>query len=502
MSETAATAGVAPAISAESRRFLPWLVAAALFMENLDATIVNTAVPTMSASLGVEPLSLKAVLTSYTLSLAVFIPISGWMADRFGTCRVFRLAVVLFFLGSLFCGLSPNVPILVGSRILQGIGGAMMTPVGRLTLVRAFPRSEMLRTMNYVIIPALLGPLLGPFTGGLIVHWTSWRVIFFVNLPIALVGLWMIRRHMPNFLDEHVKPLDRTGFVLFGAGIALLSYVLEIFGEHTLPGQDIVIMLVVALCLLAAYGWHAQRDEAPVLQLSLFGVRTFRLSVLGGFVTRIGFGGMPFLLPLLYQIGLGYPAWQAGLLTMPQALAAMGMKVISRPVLRHFGHRTVLIANTVLLGCTMMMFARISPGSSIWAIVALSFTQGFFASLQFTSMNSLVYADIDDAAASKASSIASTGQQLALSFGVATGSLLAAWFLGHVNQNDPAQTVPALHKAFLMLGSITIVSSLTFWGLHGTDGNNISGRLPIPPIRGQLRADSRAEILAKPRGAS
>jgi EmrB/QacA subfamily drug resistance transporter len=501
MSEAAASE-FATQVSAETRKFLPWIVAGALFMENLDATIVNTAVPTMSASLGVEPLSLKAVLTSYTLSLAVFIPISGWMADRFGTCRIFRLAVMLFFAGSLFCGLSPNVPILVGSRILQGIGGAMMTPVGRLTLVRAFPRSEILRTMNYVVIPALLGPLLGPFTGGLIVHWVSWRFIFFVNLPLALFGLWMIRRHMPNFLDEQVRPLDRTGFVLFGAGVALLSYVLEIFGEHTLPGQDIVIMLVVAVCLLAAYGWHAQRDDAPVLDLVLFRVRTFRLSVLGGFVTRIGFGGMPFLLPLLYQIGLGYPAWQAGLLTMPQALAAMGMKIISRPILRRVGHRTVLIANTVLVGCTMMTFSRISPGASVWAIVALSFAQGFFASLQFTSINSLVYADIDDREASKASSIASTAQQLALSFGVATGSLLAAWFLGHVNQNDPAQAVPALHKAFIAMGAITIVSSLTFWGLHATDGNNISGRMPRPPLRHQLRADGRAELSPEPRRAT
>src|SRR5947209_3166809 len=233
--QRAATADlVTSTIFVEARRFLPWLVAVALFMENLDATIVNTAVPTMSASLGVPPLSLKAVLTSYTLSLAVFIPISGWMADRYGTRSVFRWAVTLFLFGSLFCGLAPNVPLLVTSRILQGLGGAMMTPVGRLALVRAFPRSEMLRTMNYVIIPALLGPLLGPFTGGLIVHWMSWRVIFFVNLPLAVVGLFMIRRYMPDYRDADVAPLDRVGFILFGAGIALLSYVLEVFGEHTL----------------------------------------------------------------------------------------------------------------------------------------------------------------------------------------------------------------------------------------------------------------------------
>lgn len=496
------SSSAAPAISPElavARRFVPWLVAVALFMENLDATIVNTAVPTMAASLGVEPLSLKAVLTSYTLSLAIFIPVSGWFADRFGTKRVFTTAIWLFLAGSLGCGLAPNVPSLVAARILQGIGGAMMTPVGRLTLVRTFPRSEMLRTMNYVIIPALLGPLLGPFTGGMIVHFTTWRMIFFVNIPLALFGLWLTHRYMPDYRDEKVSPLDRVGFVLFCTGIALLSYVLEVFGEHTHASGPIVAMSVVSLLLLAAYGWHARRMAAPLLDLLLFKVRTFRISVLGGFVTRLNFGSMPFLLPLLYQIGLGYPAWQAGLLTVPTALAAMGMKIASRPLLKRFGHRTVLLSNTVLLGLTMMVFTQIDRSVPVGAILALSFAQGFFASLQFTAMNSLVYADVDDEHASKASSISATAQQLSLSFGVAIGSLVAGWFLANVDQADAAQTIPALHKAFFTLGVITIVSSVTFIGLGKHDGNNISHRLPLPPRRHQLRAESRAEIGAPER---
>jgi EmrB/QacA subfamily drug resistance transporter len=492
---------ISPELSAESpaglketRRYMPWLVAVALFMENLDATIVNTAVPTMAAGLHVAPLSLKSVLTSYTLSLAVFIPVSGWLADRFGTRRVFNLAIWLFLLGSLGCGFAPNVPLLVAARILQGIGGAMMTPVARLALVRTFPRSEILNTMNYVIIPALLGPLLGPFTGGLIVHVTSWRVIFFVNIPLALFGLRLTRRYMPDYRDPEVAPLDRTGFVLFCSGIALLSYVLEVFGEHHHASGPVVAMTTSALVLLATYGWHARRTPAALLDLALLKVRTFRISVLGGFVTRLGFGGMPFLLPLLYQLGLGYPAWQAGLLTMPQALAAMGMKIISRPLLKRFGHRTILLTNTVLLGLTMMTFTQIDRGTPVLAILALSFMQGFFASLQFTSMNSLVYADIDDRDASKASSISSTAQQLSLSFGVAIGSLVAAWFLGNVDQTNAVQTIPALHDAFLALGLITIVSSATFLGLHEYDGNNISNRLPLPPPRFQVRAESRAII--------
>jgi MFS family permease len=369
-----------------------------------------------------------------------------------------------------------------------------MTPVGRLALVRTFPRSEMLQTMNYVIIPALLGPLLGPFTGGLIVHWTSWRVIFFVNLPLAAFGLWMIKRYMPDYRDEHAAPLDRRGFVLFGLGVALLSYVLEVFGEHRLGALPILALLAAALAFLAGYGWHERRTATPVLELALFKVRTFRISVLGGFVTRLGFGGMPFLLPLLYQLGLGYPAWQAGLLTMPQALAAMGMKVVSRPVLRQFGHRTILLGNTVLLGLTMMAFTFVHRGTPAGAILLLSLAQGFFGSLQFTAMNSLVYADIDDHDASKAGSISSTAQQLSLSFGVASGSLVAGWFLGQLDQTDFAQTIPALHKAFLALGGVTIVSGLTFLGLDPNDGNNISNRLPLPPPRHQVRADSRAAL--------
>lgn len=479
---------------AKIRRYLPWLVAVALFMENLDATIVNTAVPTMSASLGVAPLSLKAVMTSYTLSLAVFIPISGWAADRFGTKAVFRLAVILFLAGSVLCGAATSAPFLVAARILQGIGGAMMTPVGRLALVRTFPRTELLRTMNFVVIPALIGPLIGPFAGGLIVHFFPWRVIFLLNIPLALFGLWMIERYMPDYRETEPPAFDWRGFGLFGSGVALLSYALEVFGEHRLPGGPVLIMIGIAVLLLGAYAWHERRTPAPVIELALFRIRTFRVSVLGGFVTRLGVGGMPFLLPLLYQIGLGYPAWQAGLLTMPQAAAAMGMKAISRPILARLGHRTVLIGNTVLLGCTMLVFTQIGRGEPVWHILLLSLAQGFFASLQFTSMNSLVFADVSDRDASKASSISSTAQQLSLSFGVACGSLVAGWFLGNVTQTDWRHALPALHHAFGVIGAITIVSSLTFWSLKPNDGNNVSNRSPRPPPRRQVRADGRAYI--------
>lgn len=456
------------------RRVMPWLVAVGLFMEQLDQTIINTAVPQISGDLHTAALSLKSVLTTYTLSLAVFIPISGWIADRFGTRRVFRFAMGAFTIGSLLCGLSVNIQMLVASRLLQGIGGAMMTPVGRLALVRTFPRSEMIAAMNFVVIPALVAPLLGPFVGGLIVHWLPWRVIFFVNVPIGLAGWWLTRRFMPDLSDRLVPPLDRVGFLLFGAGVALLSYVLEVFGEHSWEPGPLLLMTGTSAMLLIGYGWHARNTRFPLLHLPLFRIRTFRVPVVGGFVTRLGVGGMPFLLPLLYQIGLGYSPLEAGLLTTPQAVGAMAMKVMSKRLLAHYGHRTILVWNTVLLGGNIMLFHFIGPGTPVWCILLLSLVQGLVSSLQFTSMNTLVYADVSDTDASKASSIAGTAQQMALSFGVAVGSLVAAVFLFGVSEADKVRYVAGLHGTFLVLGAFTVLSSAMFHGLRPEDGENVS----------------------------
>ncbi|WP_231863519.1 DHA2 family efflux MFS transporter permease subunit [Cephaloticoccus capnophilus] len=464
-----------PAPSDSAKRILPWLVAIALFMEHLDSTILNTAIPAMAQSLHVAPLALRSVSTSYMLALAVFIPISGWMADRFGTRRVFFAAVGLFALGSLVCGLSLNVQMLVAARILQGMGGAMMTPVGRVALVRTFPRSDLLRTMNYVIVPALVGPMVGPLIGGLIVHWLHWRIIFFLNLPLAIFGLWLVHRTMPNYLESDTPPLDRTGFLLFGAGIALLSYALQVFGEHTMATAPLSLLTALSLLLLALYGWHSRRVENPVLALWLLRARTLQVSVIAGGVSRLGIGGMPFLLPLLYQIGLGFTPWEAGLLMMPNAVAAILMKISSGRVLARLGHRTTLISNTAIVGLTIGCFSLVGPGVSVWALAALSFVQGFFISLQFTSINSLVYAEVEDRDAAKASSIASTAQQLTFSFGTALAALLAGWFLSGLDQTNPAQILPALHRVFLTMGILTILSSLCYLRLRPSDGSNISG---------------------------
>ena len=462
------------------KRLLPWLVAVAFFMESLDTTILNTAVPAIAAALGVAPLSMKAVLSSYTLSLAVFIPISGWMADRFGTRRVFSSAIGIFTLGSLLCGLSTNIHVLVACRILQGLGGAMMLPVGRLTMVRTFAKSELIRAMTFVAIPGLIGPMLGPVTGGFIVGYFHWRVIFFVNLPIGLIGLLLVYRYLPDYREADTPPLDVPGLVLFGGGVALLSYVLEVFGEHTLNGKVLLALLLVSAASLAAYGIRAMRVPFPLLRLTLFRIRTFRSAVSGSYFTRLGIGGIPFLFPLLYQVGLGYSPVQSGLMMMPQAIAAMSLKLTMPMILQRFGYRAVLISNTLMLGALIMLFATIGPATPVALIVAQVFVYGFFTSLQYTSMNTLAYADITEDQASAASTIASTMQQMSISFGVATASLVTALFVPDRFNATPAQMMSGIHKAFVVLGVLTTLSTFIFRDLRREDGEAVSQhKLPV-----------------------
>ncbi|HEY2446689.1 MAG TPA: DHA2 family efflux MFS transporter permease subunit [Rhizomicrobium sp.] len=452
------------------KRMLPWLVAVAFFMESLDTTILNTAVPVVAKALAVTPLSMKSVLASYTLSLAVFIPLSGWMADRFGTRRVFASAIGIFTLGSLLCGLSGNIHLLVACRVLQGLGGAMMVPVGRLTLVRSFDKSELVRAMSFVAIPALVAPMLGPVTGGLIVGLLHWRVIFFLNIPIGIAGLVLVFRHLPDYRSRNVKPLDIIGLILFGSGIALLSYVLEIFGENALGTGEVLLLLAISLVLILGYWLHATRTQWPLLQPGLFRIRSFAVASIGGFVTRLGIGGVPFLLPLLYQVGLGLTPIQSGLLITPQAIASMSTKFFLPRILDRAGYRMVLVANTILLGIFLMLFAAIGPGTPIWLIVLQAFCYGALTSLQYTSMNTLVYADVPARRASNASSIASTTQQLSISFGVAVAGLTTVFFIPDRVRSNPGELIHGLHQAFLVLGAFTVLSTIVFSRLKSTDG--------------------------------
>jgi EmrB/QacA subfamily drug resistance transporter len=414
------------------------------------------------------------------LSLAVFIPISGWMADRFGTRRVFASAIGLFTLGSFLCGISGNIHLLVACRVLQGMGGAMMVPVGRLTLVRSFAKSDLLRIMSFVAIPALVAPMLGPVAGGLIVGFAHWRVIFFLNIPIGLLGLVMVYLHLPDY-REPTHSLDIVGLILFGSGIALLSYVLEVFGEHELSTREITGLLALSVALLLGYWVHAKALPYPLLDLKLLSIRTFRAATNGGFFTRLGIGGVPFLLPLLYQTGLGFTPIQSGLLIMPQAVAAMSMKIVMRRLLALIGYRGVLISNTILIGILLLLFSTIGLNTPVWLIVLIAFFYGALTSLQYTTMNTLVYADVAEPDTSNASSIAATMQQMSISFGVAAAGLTTAFFIPSGADSNPHAMIAGIHKAFWCLGAMTVLSTAVFASLKRGDGETVNARKILHP---------------------
>jgi EmrB/QacA subfamily drug resistance transporter len=469
-----ATAETPPLAAIHNKRFVPLLIAFAFFLQALDTTILNTAVPVVSKALDVAPLEMRSVLATYTLSLALFIPISGWMADRFGTRPVLTCAIGVFTLSSLLCGLCNNIHLLVACRALQGAGGAMMVPVGRLTLVRTFPKSELVRAMSFVTVPAMIGPMLGPLAGGLIVAYLNWRFVFFINVPIGIIGLILTFLYLPDFRQRTTKLPDIVGMILFGAGIALFSYVLEVFGDHSLGALEIAGLTLLALALLAGYAVHGEQMRHPLLNLKLFWLRTFRAAVGGGLVTRLGISGIPFLLPLLYQVGLGFSPVESGLLIIPQALAALCAKLVVSSLLHRLGYRTLLIVNTALVGVFIAAFGTIGTQTPLWLIVAVSAGFGMFQSTQMTCMNTLVYADVSAREASSASSLASTVQQLSISFAVAAAGLITALFIPPSLRAHAPAFIAGIHEAFFTIGAYTIVTSAVFWNLHAEDGLSVS----------------------------
>jgi EmrB/QacA subfamily drug resistance transporter len=457
------------------KRILPLIVGISLFMDQLDSTIVNAAIPSMSLSFGVAPLSLKSVMTSYIISLAIFITLSGWMADRFGTRRIFTLAVVGFTSSSFLCGISTSVDMLTFFRVIQGISAALMMPVGRLLILRTFEKSELLRAMNYVIIPALIGPLLGPSVGGLIIHWFSWPVIFFINIPIGIAILFFVNRYVPDYKSDQKKSFDWIGFFLFGGGLGLLTWMLDLIDNHYLNFNLIVLGIFTAMLMIAGFIFYSFKASAPLLSFDLFKIRTFRISILGGFFSRLGMGGLPFILPFLYQIGLGFPAWKAGLLTVPTALAAIAMKIYSQTVLASLGYKRVLILNTVLISFVLFFYARVGKETSIELIVFINLILGLLSSLQMACINSLVFSDIAKNQSSAASTISSSVQQLTLNFGLTASALVIGFFLGNFDPQLHDQTLRAIQLSFIALGSISLLSTLWFFYLADTDGKQISG---------------------------
>jgi len=450
------------------------IVAFAFFMENLDQTVITTAIPAMAESLGQPPLQLNLAITSYLLSLAVFMPISGWIADRYGARSVFCAAIAIFTVGSALSGLATSLGMMVATRGLQGLGGAMMTPVGRLILLRTFPRDRLVTAMMYMSIPAMIGPTIGPVVGGFLTTYASWRWIFYVNIPIGLIGILLARR----FIIEHHAPpparFDVLGFVLCGVGLASLQLAIENLARPLGPPGTEIALFVLAAGVLALYVRHAHRRENPAVDLAVLRIRSFRIGVVSGSVCRIGMNAAPFLLPLLFQLGFGLNPLQSGLLTFVMTVGAILMRPAARWLLRTFGFRRLLVGNAVLAALSVAGFALVHADTPHWIVLLAVLVFGFLRSTQFIAINTLSYAEVPPGLTSRATGIASLCQQLSLSFGVAIAASLLALVVGHDRPIAAADFQPV----FLCTALITLVSVGGFLRLKPHDGEVVSGFHP------------------------
>ena len=452
---------------------VPLIVACALFMQNLDSTVIATALPAIAASLHEEPLRLNLAITSYLLSLAVFIPLSGWMADRFGARPVFCLAIAVFTLGSAGCGLADDLPELIAARIVQGMGGAMMVPVGRLVLLRTVPKADLVRALAFLSMPALLGPVIGPPLGGFIVTYSSWRWIFYINLPVGVLGIVLGQLFIADLREKNVGPLDLRGFVLAGVGLAGLTFGLEAVGRGALPVTVVGGLIVGGAICAALYVLHARHASYPIIDLALMRIPTFAASIYGGSLFRIGIGAMPFLLPMLLQVGFGMNALGSGLLTFASAAGAMTMRLTATPVIRLVGFRRVLIGNSVISSLFLVGYGFFGPSTPHSIIFIALLIGGFFRSLQFTCVNTIAYADVEPALMSRATSLASMAQQLSVSFGVGIGALLL--HLTMMARGDATLAAGDFPFTFFAVAVMSLASVFLFIPLAPEAGAEVSG---------------------------
>jgi EmrB/QacA subfamily drug resistance transporter len=458
-------------------RIVPLIVATALFMENMDSTVISTSLPAIARALGTNPLALKLAVTSYLLSLAICIPASGWTADRLGARNVFRAAIAIFVLGSIGCAASRSLEEFVFARIVQGMGGAMMTPVGRLIMVRSIDKKLLVNAMSLVTMPALIGPICGPPLGGFITTYFSWHWIFLINVPIGLAGIALASRFIANIRVEHHDPFDFVGFVLSGLAIAGLAFGLSAMGLKFLPTSVVVTLLCVGAVAAVTYVIHAKHTPAPILDLSLLELPTFRASIFGGFLFRLGIGALPFLLPLLLQIGFDLTPFQSGLITFTTALGSMFMKAAVASVLRRFGYRNVLLYNALISSAFLAACATFVPGMPFAVMIAILLSGGFFRSLQFTSINTIAYAEIEPPKMSRATAMVAVAQQLALSTGVAVGALVVEITLRL--KGSTAMGASDFPPAFLALSLLSASAALIFFRLAPDAGSELSGRRAV-----------------------
>ncbi len=456
------------------RKYLPWLGALAIFMQALDGTILNTGLPSIAKSLGESPLQMQSIIVSYTLTVALLIPLSGWLADRFGTKRVFITAVVLFTLGSLFCSFSNTLDQLILSRIIQAVGGSMMVPVARLTLIYAYPKNQLLSVINFITIPALIGPMLGPTAGGFLVEKFSWHWIFLINVPVGIIAVIVANKIIPNYTNS-VKKFDILGWVLFSGGLTSITLVIERWNSAGMSFSIILLLILVSILAIVGYIYHAKKVEHPLIKLSLFKIQTLKIGLIGNLITRFGIGGMPLMIPLLLQVGFGYSPFYAGLMMIPQALSNLVCRNFVVPIVKKYGYRNTLLTNTILLGILISIFFFITSNTPYWVIIILMVANGAFNAIQFTSMNTISLADLDKTNSSDGNSLLSVTQQLAISLGISLAAMFLLLFqesaVGH-----GSQTIAVFRYSFLVMGVMTIFSSAIFLKLNKDAGESMSGK--------------------------
>jgi EmrB/QacA subfamily drug resistance transporter len=454
------------------------IIATALFMENMDGTVISTSLPAIARDLHQDPIVLKLALTSYMLTLAVFIPASGWVADRFGARTVFCTAIVVFTLGSILCGSSTSLPTLISARVFQGLGGAMMVPVGRLVLLRSVNKSDLVNALAYLTVPALIGPVAGPPLGGFITTYFHWRWIFWINVPIGVLGVLLSLKFIRNLREEAVPRFDFKGFVLSGVGLLSLISGISVIGRGIAPAWLVVAMVAIGAVSLAAYASHADDNEDAILDLKLLTIPTFFAGVIGGLIFRVGIGAMPFLLPLLLQIGFGLTPFQSGSLTFATAAGALMMKFTASTALRWFGFRRTLVVNALISGAFLAVCALFQPTTPHWVLLLTLLTGGFFRSLQFTALNAISYADIDPPRMSRATSFASVSQQMSGAVGVAVAAICVQSI--QLGFGDPELQARDLSLAFVLVAIVSSLSVIVFARLRPDAGAAVSGKLPAP----------------------
>ena len=453
---------------------VPAIIGSALLMQTLNATSINNALPAMARALHVEPLRLNLAITMYLLASAVFLPISGWLADRFGAKRILMIAMVLYATASAACGFANSLPQLVAFRLAQGCAGAMMGPVGRLVLLRTTPKNELVGAMSVVTMPALLGPVVGPVLGGAIVTFVSWRWIFFLNLPIAIAGVALVRAFVPNVKEQAVSPIDWWGILLTGFGLAGLIFGFENLGREAMPPVAVAGLFAGGLACLGLYWSHARNNPHAIIDLSIFRIPTFQASVLGGAFFRLVPGATPFLLAMLLQVGFGMTAFAAGLMTFISAVGALVMKTTAPPILRRFGFRTVLIVNGVICSATFMVYALFKLDTPHWLIMVALAVGGFFRSLQFTSLNGMAYADLEQAQMSRGTTTASIAQQFMQSVSIGLAATLLHFLM--VARGETHLTAAAVAPAFAIIGAATLLSLFWFLRLPADAGDEMNNR--------------------------